>query len=201
MAPDPTRIFISYTQADRAWAGWIARQLEDAGYQPILQAWSFHAGSRFVDEIDRAIREADRTLAVLSPRYERSEYCRVEWQAAFHRDLTEPGRRLIPVRVEDFEPWGLLATIKYIDLVDLSEDRARQRLLEELTAERPPAEAAFPRRPDDIASREAAPRYYPANDPPFWNVPHRRNPFFTGREEFLEQLHQNLHRDPNPPQG
>lgn len=200
MAVDPTRIFISYTQADRAWAKWIARQLEDTGYQPILQAWSFHAGSRFVDQMDRAVQEADRTLAVLSPRYERSDFCRVEWQAAFHRDLTEEGRRLIPVRVEDFEPRGLLATIIYIDLVGLSEDRARRRLLEGLTAERPSVDAAFPSRMDD-APRESAPQYYPANDPPFWNVPHRRNPFFTGREDLLEQLHNTFHRDSDPPYG
>ena len=27
---------------------------------------------------------------------------------------------------------------------------------------------------------------------PFWNVPFRRNPFFTGRENLLQQLHDNL---------
>jgi hypothetical protein len=29
--------FVSYTSADRAWAEWIARQLEQAGYQVIVQ--------------------------------------------------------------------------------------------------------------------------------------------------------------------
>src|SRR5205823_2690633 len=27
---------------------------------------------------------------------------------------------------------------------------------------------------------------------PFWNVPYRRNPFFTGREDILNSLHQSL---------
>ena len=27
---------------------------------------------------------------------------------------------------------------------------------------------------------------------PFWNVPYRRNPFFTGREQLLEHLHDRL---------
>ena len=31
--------FISYTAADRAWAEWIAWQLEGAGYDVVLQAW------------------------------------------------------------------------------------------------------------------------------------------------------------------
>jgi TIR domain len=30
--------FVSYTGADRAWAEWIAWQLEDAGYSIVLQA-------------------------------------------------------------------------------------------------------------------------------------------------------------------
>ena len=30
--------FVSYTSADRAWAEWIAWQLEQAGYQVIVQA-------------------------------------------------------------------------------------------------------------------------------------------------------------------
>ncbi len=28
--------------------------------------------------------------------------------------------------------------------------------------------------------------------PPIWNVPYRRNPFFTGREQLLERLHDRL---------
>ena len=28
-----------------------------------------------------------------------------------------------------------------------------------------------------------------------WNIPYQRNPFFTGREDVLAQLHQNLHAD------
>jgi len=31
--------FVSYTSADRAWAEWIAWQLEVEGYQVVVQAW------------------------------------------------------------------------------------------------------------------------------------------------------------------
>ena len=31
--------------------------------------------------------------------------------------------------------------------------------------------------------------------PPIWNIPYRRNPFFTGREEVLEHVHDALHTD------
>ena len=38
--------FVSYTQADRAWAEWIAWQLEEDGYQVLIQAWDMvHGGN------------------------------------------------------------------------------------------------------------------------------------------------------------
>jgi hypothetical protein len=50
-APD---FFVSYTQADRAWAAWIAWQLEAHGYSVVIQAWDFAAGRNFVVEMDKA---------------------------------------------------------------------------------------------------------------------------------------------------
>jgi hypothetical protein len=58
--------FISYNKADRAWAEWIAWQLEEAGYSTEIQAWDFRPGSNFVLEMHRASQEAERTVAVLS---------------------------------------------------------------------------------------------------------------------------------------
>ena len=36
--------FVSYTSADRAWAEWIACQLEAEGYTVVVQVWDFGAG-------------------------------------------------------------------------------------------------------------------------------------------------------------
>ena len=33
--------FVSYNKADRAWAKWIAWQLEETGYSTVIQAWDF----------------------------------------------------------------------------------------------------------------------------------------------------------------
>jgi TIR domain len=40
--------FISYTQADRAWAEWLAWELEAAGYTTMHQAWDMPPGVAFV---------------------------------------------------------------------------------------------------------------------------------------------------------
>ena len=109
--------FISYTRADRSWAEWIDWQLRDAGYATIVQAFDFRPGSNFVVEMHRAAREAERTIAVLSPDFLRSEFTEPEWAAAFASDPKGKGRQLVPVRVRKCEPRGLLAQIVYIDLV------------------------------------------------------------------------------------
>jgi hypothetical protein len=44
--------FVSYTQADRAWAEWLAWELEAVGYTTLLQAWDMRAGTAFVHAMD-----------------------------------------------------------------------------------------------------------------------------------------------------
>ena len=78
--------FISYTRDDRAWAEWIAWQLEVAGYTTVLQAWDFRAGGDFLQQMHQAVEEADRTIAVLSPSYLESAFGGVERRADFAKD-------------------------------------------------------------------------------------------------------------------
>ena len=123
--------FISYTSADARWAEWIAWQLEEAGYSVILQAWDFRPGANFVAEMDRAISNVKRTLAVLSPQYLNALYTQPEWAAAFNRSGKGEQGILIPVRVEECELKGLLGQIIYVDLVELDEGSASKSCLRE----------------------------------------------------------------------
>src|ERR671928_84442 len=94
--------FISYNRADRAWAEWIAWQLEDAGYTTVLQAWDFRPGANFVLEMLQAAK-ALRTVAVLSSEYLSALYTQPEWAAAFVQDPTGVRGALLPVRVRQCE--------------------------------------------------------------------------------------------------
>src|SRR6266436_4980277 len=80
--------FVSYNKADRAWAEWIAWQLEAEGYTTVLQAWDFLPGTNFVLDMDKASQQASRTIALLSPDYLASEFTQPEWAAAFVLDPT-----------------------------------------------------------------------------------------------------------------
>src|SRR5262249_53688607 len=112
--------FVSYTDADRDWAAWIAWTLEAAGFRVALQAWDMPVGLSWPAAMDRMVRRADRTVAVLSEAYvSSSQFGAVEWLAAFRRDPLGVDRRLIPVRVEDFQVDGLLAGVVRVDLFGL----------------------------------------------------------------------------------
>jgi hypothetical protein len=138
--------FVSYNKADRPWAEWIAWQLEEAGYSVIIQAWDFRPGSNFVLNMQRALEEAARVVAVLSPDYLAARFTQPEWAAAFVADPTGAQQTLLPVRVRECSLKGLWQPTVYVDLVGLSEASAKAELLAGTNRERtkPSTEPTFP---------------------------------------------------------
>ena len=124
---DKRDFFVSFNQADRAWATWIAWTLEGAGYSVFFQDWDFKGN--FVLEMDKAHTQSRRSIAVLSPTYLTSRFTTPEWAARFAQDATNEHDLLIPVRVRPCELEGLLAQIVYVDLVGCGEAAGRDRLV------------------------------------------------------------------------
>jgi hypothetical protein len=151
--------FISYTSADKNWAEWIAWQLEDAGYQVVIQAWDFRPGGNFVLDMQQAASESERTLAVLSPDFLKSLFTQSEWAAAFAKDPTGKKKSLLPVRVRDCKLEGLLSQIVYIDFVGLSETEAIDALLKGIQTGRvkPSKRPSFPGMPTGHSSSSSPP--------------------------------------------
>ncbi|MCK9898420.1 toll/interleukin-1 receptor domain-containing protein [Frankia sp. AgB32] len=141
--------FVSYTQADRPWAEWIAWQLETDGYRVLVQAWDMVAGTNWTQAMQNGIQDSTRTLAVLSAAYLDSAFGTQEWQAAVAADPASARRRLIPVRIEDCARPGLLGQVVSFDLFGMPEQGARGELLarvQEVIAGRakPAEEPLFP---------------------------------------------------------
>lgn len=185
-----TDFFISYTAADRRWAQWIAWQLEQASYTTVIQAWDFAPGSDFVEQMQRAVTQAERTIMVLSPAYQESKFGAAEWHAVFTKDPTGEQGLLVPVRVAEVEPAGLLASRVYVDLVGQNEPAARTSLLDGVrrAGTRPATAPSFP---GAGGSAVEVPRF-PGDLAPIWNVPFLRNPLFTGRDDQLKALEAQL---------
>jgi hypothetical protein len=141
--------FVSYNRADKQWAEWIAWTLEEAGMTVVIQAWDFRPGGNFVLDMQRAVVESKRTIAVLSETYLKSAFTQPEWAAAFVSDPQSIDRKLLPVKVKDCKPEGLLGPIVYVDLVGRSAAEAKQLLLDALP------ERAKPETSPDFPGTEA----------------------------------------------
>jgi tetratricopeptide (TPR) repeat protein len=184
--------FISYAGENRAWAEWIAVQLERADFSTRYQAADFRPGGNFVHEMQQAITSAARTIAVLSPAYLVSKFGAAEWYSAFAMDPTGERGLLIPVRVQACSPPGLLAPIVYVDLVDLDEAGARRKLLAAVDVNRSrPTQAPFPGGgPTGGSASDGQPRF-PGSGPVVSNLP-PRDPVFTGRDDRLRAVYDGL---------
>jgi hypothetical protein len=183
--------FVSYTSADRPWAEWIAWELEHAGHRAVIQAWDFLPGSNFVLAMHEAARTAKRTIAVLSPAFLESPYAAAEWAAAFRDDPTGKQRKLVPVRVRECNPDGLLGSVVYVDVVGLSEAASRAALLAGVTDGRakPTGAPAFPATHGGAEAGERGRR--PQAGAAIFNVPVATRTF-VGRQEQLQRLGEGL---------
>lgn len=121
--------FISYNSNDKDWATWIAGVLEENHYTTFIQVWDILPGHNFINKMDTATKECDRTIAVLSKNYIDAKFTHAEWQTAFREDPCSEERKLIPVRIDDFDIDGLLGSIVYIDLIGKEEEDAKKELL------------------------------------------------------------------------
>lgn len=135
-------VFISYQHEDENWARWTAEKLKSAGYEVTVQYADFHVGSNFVQEMHEAVKSTDRTIALISNKYLQSKFAGVEWQAAFSDDPLGELRKLVPLRIEDVKPDGLLKTIVYADLFGKNEELATATLFGAMAAGKRPAETA-----------------------------------------------------------
>ncbi len=149
----------------------------------------FPGGGNFVLDMQKAASEARRTIAVLSETYLKSEFTQPEWAAAFAQDPTGKHRKLIPVRVKECQPAGLLRPIVYVDLVGIDEAAAENVLLRSLAEDRAKPDQK-PRFPGSESSQRDRPKpvfppSIPSNLPPVSAI-------FVGREEELERLHTQL---------
>jgi hypothetical protein len=59
--------FVSYTQANRGWAEWVAWILEEDGHRVLIQAWDFVAGSNWTQGMQAGTRDATRTRPPSGP--------------------------------------------------------------------------------------------------------------------------------------
>jgi hypothetical protein len=153
--------FISYTKDDKDWATRLDNWLQEQGYTTIVQANDFLAGGNFMSNMHQGIDAAERMVLVLSPSCLTAKFPEAEWTAKLATDPTGERHTVIPVRIQECEPGGLLRPIPYIDLVGLEVKAARAKFLNEISA----AMAGGPK-PPRRSSGKARPARAKAPAPP-----------------------------------
>jgi MinD-like ATPase involved in chromosome partitioning or flagellar assembly len=179
----PGDVYLSYVPEDRTWAQWIAGVLAERGIQVVSRAGLDAPGADIRDEAEYGVASADRTIAILSAAYLRSQQARRLWDAMSAIDPAGTARRLITVRVGEVPIERQFSNPTMIDLTHRDAVQATEELLKAFGS---PPKLTDP----DLLPATPLPRY-PRTIPPVWNMP-ARNHVFTGRTEVLEQLHDQL---------
>jgi MinD-like ATPase involved in chromosome partitioning or flagellar assembly/tetratricopeptide (TPR) repeat protein len=182
-------VVISYASVNRAWTDWIAGELEGIGLRVTLREIDLAGGDPSAADpaLESWLDPAARVLVLLSRDYVESPNAAALWRAIITKDPT--GSMLVPVRLDTSRQAAPFTDrVPMIDLVNLTEDRARQAL-----------RTVFDELPSAVGGRHGANRQaprFPAGQPPVWQVP-QRNATFTGRVELLEALRDRLSVDVN----
>jgi hypothetical protein len=80
------KLFLSYAEEDREVADLIAARLRADGHEIFDWMAPSQRGRRFMEEIEKGIQAAAAFIALLSPRFLRSDWCRREVEMAVQRE-------------------------------------------------------------------------------------------------------------------
>ncbi len=199
-------LFYSYAHEDQALRDELEKHLSNLKRQGHIFTWhdrDISAGMEWASVIDERLNQAHIILLLISPDFMASDYCySIEMARALERHNAGEARVipiiLRPVDWEDASFSELQALPEdgkpvsssqwhNLDEAFLTVVKGIRKAIKELSSSLP---AVLSSSTSLLSkSQEKGP---PLTTWTTWNVPFRRNPFFTGREQLLAQLHDKL---------
>jgi hypothetical protein len=186
------KVFISYAHEDKPLRDDLDDHLANLKQQGIIETWhdgEIIAGQAWEPAILEQLETADVILLLISAKFLASEYINgVEMKRAMQRH--EAGAtRVIPELLKPV----FFKNASFANLEALPKDRRSQLKAITKWSNR---DEAYARVAEGIHRALSYLKPEPPTDslrattplPPIWNIPHQRNPNFTGREELLAQL-------------
>lgn len=110
------KVFISYSSKDSNAAKNIAEMLREHGIEPWLAEEQVLPGDRIFEKIQKAIKESEYFIVLLSQNSLKSKWVSMELGAALSRAAEGTGSRILPVILDDVQLPANIRSILYIDL-------------------------------------------------------------------------------------
>lgn len=108
-----TRVFISYSSKDKAFAERLANELRDSGINTWIDLWQIRVGDSIVSKIQTGLSESDYVVAVLSTNSISSRWVQEELNSVKIRELEQGRKVILPVLIEKCKIPPFLADKKY----------------------------------------------------------------------------------------
>jgi len=121
-----TQVFISYSRRDLAFVEQLAADLQAAGLEVWYDLSNLQGGSRWSRAIEKAIRDSQYVLVVLSPDSVASTWVEEEFLYA-----SELGKKIVPLF---YKKCALPFGYRTLHFIDVQEDRYKQKFNEILRA-------------------------------------------------------------------
>jgi TIR domain len=124
------RVFLSYSQADKAIVRQVAEGLKAHDMDIWLDEDKLSPGNSVVSEIEKGLDSAEFVLFFLSNASMRSHWARVEMNAAISRKISHNrGPVIVPVLLEDVDIPPLLRDVLYLDMRGFNTETSVKKLV------------------------------------------------------------------------
>lgn len=110
-------VFISHRSADLSTAKRLATDLLGRGHNVWLDEWNIRVGDSIIGEIGDGLEGSSYVVLCYSDSSVNSPWMSREWMSTLARQLEGMNVRLLPVRLTGGSPPGILADVKFADLV------------------------------------------------------------------------------------
>jgi tetratricopeptide (TPR) repeat protein len=182
------QITISFAGFNRAWAAWIGDRLERQGIRVAYQRWDAPAHIPLEEALNDLLLVEGRILVVLSDWYFKlGPHSEEAWNAALRSVVVPHARRFVAVSVAPQPmPSATSAFGGSAELWGVGAREAERRLLRlaGISPHQTPPGGI-------VTDRRLGPRY-PLEQPQVWSGVPRRNTRFTGREETIQRVYEQL---------
>ncbi|MCZ0978472.1 FxSxx-COOH system tetratricopeptide repeat protein [Streptomyces diastatochromogenes] len=169
----------------RPWAVWIAQRVEMNGHSAALQRWDPLREVPLKESLGDLLLAQGQVLLVLDDGFfALGPRPAGEWNHVLRGFVTAHADRFAAVNVTNRALLPATTVLDPVGLWGVDEEEAEARLLKRLGIE--------PRRSADRRITAGPPVRYPDTPPEIWGEVPRRNPRFTGRDEILSKVQEQL---------